>query len=219
MEPVRYVKSNHLRLVTEIFLVLGGICIFAWFVHREGVLFLIAVAGLIFASVILSRAVFISPSPAGLLGLDIYDFKVLIFSFAGLAAGLAAALGYHSFYGIQNLPGALTIIALVSPLIGITEEIIFRGYLQGRAQQFGPAVAVAGAAAGHTLYKYLVLKSLTVPVVIDFPRLVLFTFLFGLAVGIFRQISRSVIPALAAHALFDILVYGDFSAMPVWVWG
>jgi hypothetical protein len=30
--------------------------------------------------------------------------------------------------------------------------------------------------------------------------------------------SKSVLPALTAHVLFDILVYGDWAQLPWWVW-
>lgn len=214
-----YTKRNQILPAAEILFVLGGICIFACLVHREGILFLAGLAGLVFAAIVLSRAVFRSGSPAELLGLARFDRITLVFSSTGIVVGLVAAFGYRYYYGLSLIPGSLTVIALVSPLVGMTEELVFRGYLQGRSQQAGPVVAVFIASTGHTLYKFLVLKSLTVSIAVDFPRLVLFTFLFGLVVGVFRQLSRSVIPALAAHALFDILVYGDFSKMPVWVWG
>ena len=161
----------------------------------------------------------LSGSPGDVLGLARFDSKVLACSLAGLLVGVIVAVSYRIWQKLAVLPGALTIIALVSPLIGMTEEFIFRGYLQGRARHYGPVVAVVIAAAGHTLYKYLVLRSLGGGIIIDFPRLVLFTFLFGLVVGTFRQVSKSIVPALAAHAVFDILVYGDFNEMPIWVWG
>jgi membrane protease YdiL (CAAX protease family) len=219
MKPSRHTKNNQILLATEVLFVLTGICIFACLVHREGILFLAGIAGLVFAAIVLARAVFLSGSPAELLGLARFDRTTLVFSSAGIVVGLIAAWGYRTYYGLSLLPGTLTVIALISPLVGMTEELVFRGYLQGRSQAAGPVAAVFIAAFGHTLYKFLVLKSMTVSIAVDFPRLVLFTFIFGLVVGIFRQLSRSVFPALAAHALFDILIYGDFSEMPVWVWG
>jgi hypothetical protein len=37
--------------------------------------------------------------------------------------------------------------------------------------------------------------------------------------GLMRHFSGSVLPAVTAHVLFDILVYGDWAQAPWWVWG
>lgn len=217
--PAWKTNKNQLLLTVEMLLALSGIIIFACFVHREGSLFIMAVCGLLVASLAISYAVFRTGSVLRLLGLTRYNNVTIAYLSAGLVVGLVAATGYRLYSGISLFPGTLTAIALISPLIGITEELVFRGYLQGRSQLYGPYFSIFIAAASHTLYKYLVLKSMVVYTIIDFPRLVLFTFLFGMIVGAFRHLSQNVVPALAAHAVFDILVYGDFSEMPVWVWG
>jgi membrane protease YdiL (CAAX protease family) len=215
----RETNENWLLQTIEILLALSGICIFACFIHRVGSLFVASICGLLIASLAISYGIYTTGSVIILFGLAGCHRAIIAYTCAGLVLGLIAATGYRLGYNLPLLPGTLTVIALISPLIGMTEELLFRGYLQGRSQLYGPVFSVFIAAAAHTLYKYLVLKSMVVYTVIDFPRLVLFTFLFGLIVGAFRHLSHNVIPALAAHALFDILVYGDFTEMPVWVWG
>jgi membrane protease YdiL (CAAX protease family) len=48
--------------------------------------------------------------------------------------------------------------------------------------------------------------------------LVFWTFLGGLFFGTLRQVARNVAPALAAHAVFDVIVYGALAQAPWWVW-
>jgi membrane protease YdiL (CAAX protease family) len=103
-------------------------------------------------------------------------------------------------------------------MIGITEELLFRGFLQGKLSGINIYAAILLSAFGHTLYKYLVLRSFPVDIGIDFLSLVVFTFIAGLMCGALRALSKSIIPACVTHAVFDILVYGGLSTWPVWVW-
>ncbi len=216
-------RSGHNKslLIAEIIIFLAGMAVFAGFIHRDGLRFYIALAGLFFSGLIILITVFRAPSVPSVLGLSRFNNKSPAWTWilAGLITGLAAATAYRLYARWPLLPGTLTFIAFVSPLIGMTEELVFRGYLQGRARSFGPCVAVFIAAVAHTFYKYLVLKSLAPDTGIDFNRLVIFTFVFGLIAASLREFSWNVLPAVLAHAVFDILVYGDFPEMPVWVWG
>ena len=40
----------------------------------------------------------------------------------------------------------------------------------------------------------------------------------GIAFGVMRQWSKSVVAALAGHVVFDLMVYGDRLGTPWWVW-
>jgi len=206
-------------LIAEILLFLAGLAVFAGFIHREGLLFYIAVSGLLLSGTIISITLIRAPSAPAVLGLGRIDRKLMTWLLAGLLTGLVATAAYRFYARWPLLPGTLTLIALISPLIGMCEEFIFRGYLQGRARFFGPYFAILLAAVAHTLYKYLVVKSLGPDTGIDLSRLVFFTFVFGMIAATLRELSQHVGPAVLGHAVFDLLVYGDFTEMPVWVWG
>jgi membrane protease YdiL (CAAX protease family) len=213
-------KTDHrVPSLVEAFLFLAGMVVFASFIHGEGLVFWIALAGLLVMGALIIVAILRSGSAAAVFGLDRYERWLPAYMLAGLVTGLAATAAYRIWAGWPLLPGTLTFIALVSPLIGMTEELVFRGYLQGRTRRYDSLAAILVAAAAHTFYKYLVLKSLGPDPGVDFIRLVIFTFVFGLIAGILREYGRNVLPAVLAHAVFDIMVYGDFTEMPVWVWG
>jgi membrane protease YdiL (CAAX protease family) len=116
------------------------------------------------------------------------------------------------------LPTTLTLFAPVAALVGATEEVVYRGYMQGRLRALGPLPAVALAALGHTAYKCALFALPGRLVGIDFGILAACTFLGGLLFGALRERAGSVLPPLVAHACFDILVYGELAHAPWWVW-
>jgi membrane protease YdiL (CAAX protease family) len=56
------------------------------------------------------------------------------------------------------------------------------------------------------------------PADINVGFLALWTFGVGLLFGTVRHLSKSLLPSLTAHVLFDILVYAEFTTAPWWVW-
>jgi len=215
-----YLKINKTSLLSilEILLVLSGISIFAWFIHGERLSFWIAIGGLMMTSIIISFAILRSANLLSLLGLDSLKRRIIIISIRGIVIAIIMAALIRKITGLSLFPFPLTFVAVISPVIGATEELIFRGFIQGNLKTSGIFLSIFLAAAGHSLYKYLVLRSLPVDVGIDFGWLVLSTFMLGLILGASREISGSVIPAMTWHVVFDIIFYGDFTEMPVWVW-
>jgi len=212
------IDKTRLYIIFDILLVLTGISVFAWFIHEKRFIFFIALGGLALASFSISFVIARSSSVPSLFGFDRLNRRILVISLRGVVIAVFLAAIYRKIAGLSLFPGTLTLVAVISPMIGITEELVFRGYIQGRMKTFGILISIFVASAGHTLYKYLVLKSLPVNLGIDFVWLVLSTFILGLILGTFREISGSVIPAMTWHAVFDIVFYGDFTEMPVWVW-
>jgi membrane protease YdiL (CAAX protease family) len=125
---------------------------------------------------------------------------------------------YRGISKVSLLPQTLTFIALIAPMIGITEELLFRGFLQGKLSSINIYAAIVLTSFAHTLYKYLVLRSLPSDIGTDFFLLIVVTFIAGLMFGVLRVLSRSIIPSCLTHGVFDVLVYGGFSTWPVWVW-
>ncbi|MCK4853904.1 MAG: CPBP family intramembrane metalloprotease [Bacteroidales bacterium] len=188
------------------------------FIHADSWLRIISFAGLALAAVIISLSVRDIKSLLYVLGIVPFTRKVIYYSVAGIILGMLLGLMYNFIKADSLLPSTLTKFALMASLIGITEELVFRGFVQSRSASSGPLASVIITASGHTLYKYLVIMTVPVDLNTDIPSFVLLTFLAGVVFGIMREASRSVIPPALAHALFDIIVYGGASLAPVWIW-
>jgi membrane protease YdiL (CAAX protease family) len=211
-------SNNRIRQLIETSLVLTGVYIFALFIHGGPAQRVAALAALSAAAVVISLSISDLQSLLKYLGLSEFSRKIAVYSLAGLGLGILLALRCRRISNMALLPRTLTMIALIAPMIGITEELLFRGFLQGKLSGINIYAAILLSAFGHTLYKYLVLRSFPVDIGIDFLSLVVFTFIAGLMCGALRALSKSIIPACVTHSVFDILVYGGLSTWPVWVW-
>jgi membrane protease YdiL (CAAX protease family) len=209
---------NRILIIFEVFLVLFGLGIFAWFIHGGNLFFIIAVGGLLLASLIISFSVTRDRGIYLLLGSGRSVKKIFVYALSGFIVGVILAVIYRIRIGLSLIPVTLTLNAIISPLIGMTEELVFRGYVQGKLKTFGIFISIILAATAQAFYKFLVLKSLPLDVGIDFSWLFLITLLIGLIIGASRELSGSIVPAMALHAAFDIFFYGDFSEIPLWVW-
>lgn len=216
----RLIKAPDKRIISflEAVLTITGLFIFALFIHSGSFSIVLAITGLTLSALSINHAVQSSTSVFNAFGFTTISKKTLIYSLAGVLVGVILGVIVRQTFGLTLLPETLTRIAIIAPLIGVTEELIFRGFVQGRTDSFGPVFSVVFAATGHALYKYFVLRSLSDPVNIDYEFLVVWTFLGGLLYGVLRELSKSVIPPATAHACFDIVVYGGFTIAPVWVW-
>lgn len=203
----------------DVLLVLAGLFLFALYVHERSWLFVIAITGLFLAA--LSIAIFFRSTKPGIsvFGSLLFSPLAIVFMITGILAGGILAVCYRYFYFETIFPVSLTTFAIISPLIGITEELVFRGYIQGRIGELNRILAIIVAALGHTAYKFIVLRSLPDPSGIDFSFLITWTMIGGLIFGVLREISNSVLPPSLAHACFDVIVYGGFVSAPLWVWG
>lgn len=195
-----------------------GMILFGLFSHRGLPWIAMGAAGLLSAAFCIQRSiVFVRDIPPsfGLSG----SGKVLIISLAGCAVGVGLGACYRFSTGMMSLPGpALQPFALVACGIGAVEELVYRGWMQGRLRVLGRPAAVLISAAAHTGYKTALFALPPSPVGIDFCSLVALTFTVGALFGLSRELSRSIYPAAAAHAAFDLMVYGAAARVPWWVW-
>ena len=134
------------------------------------------------------------------------------------AAGGLLAVAWRATCDVPTVPLSLTRFAAVAALIGATEELLFRGVVQGRLRSLSPATAVLAAALLHTAYKLSLFATPAPGELVNLRVLLTCTLAGGVAFGAVRQVSGSVWPCVAAHAAFDILGYGDCTAAPTWVW-
>ena len=143
---------------------------------------------------------------------------------AALVSGaVAVAVLYRILLGASPWPATLGWFALPAAGIGAAEEVLWRGWMQGAlGTTLGPCRAVFLSAGSHAAYKaaLFMFPPEGVPSYSWSALLVLggLTFCFGIALGGFRAREGSTFPPMAAHAVFDVLVYGHASAVPWWVW-
>jgi membrane protease YdiL (CAAX protease family) len=122
------------------------------------------------------------------------------------------------------LPSSLHWFALTAVAIGVTEEVIWRGWMQGALAATGRLTgywATVIAAAAHAAYKTAVFVFPPEGV----PRQSLgalltiagLTFAFGTGLGLIRLRQGTIAAPIAFHAIFDLLVYGQCANAPWWV--
>ena len=195
-----------------------GLCLFALFVHQGMPLTLLSGAGMIAAAIAVYFVFRDEASPAAMLGLSPFSRKAAAYVVFGCALGMSLAIVYRLHMGWAIMPAGLSRFAAVAVLIGATEELIYRGFMQGRLLPFGPVPAVVLAALLHTGYKCCLFAAAPFTLETSFTTLAAATFLGGLAFGATRAFSASLIPAIAAHGCFDIIVYGELAQTPPWIW-
>ena len=213
-------KKNNKRTnrVLEALLALTGISVFALFIHSDSFFIIVAFLGLALTALSISKTITDKSSILSVFGIIPFTKRLILFSITGIIIGGILGIYCRSAFYDFLFPETLTIFAIIAPLIGIAEELVFRGFIQGRLAVLGPYLAVILAACGHTLYKYLVLKTLPSALPIDFTFLVTWTMIGGLIFGTLREVFKNVVPSSLAHACFDVIVYGGFTTAPVWVW-
>jgi membrane protease YdiL (CAAX protease family) len=151
-------------------------------------------------------------------GLNRLNRKVLLYILPAILLGLVLGILTRKRFDLTLIPYGFTGVAFVAPLVGATEELVFRGYIQGHLRPIGKVFSIITASTLHTSYKLLVILTLAIPLQFDFFFLIFWTFVGGVLFGILRELSGNTIPPVIAHAVFDIVLYGGLVSAPVWVW-
>lgn len=208
------------RIGAAIAVVAIGMAVFALLSHQGMPWLLGATAGLGAAAAGILWSGFGGERPAATLGLHAFAGRAALGSLAGLAFGAGAALWHRYAMDLPLFPPAgLPAFVAVACTIGATEELIYRGWLMGRARVFGWTTAILIAAAAHALYKTALFAWPPEPSAFDLMRMATGTFAGGIVLGALRAASGSLAPALIAHVAFDFIVYRTYAAAPWWVWG
>lgn len=208
---------QHPARIRDVSLALMGILLFASCIHQDFPVKLIALLGLAGTALVIAYSTR-KQGPLEAFGLDRIRKKALFFCLPAAALGFLLGMLSRNSFDISLFPARITGVALVAPLVGATEELVFRGYMQGHLRSLGRIFSLIYASAAHTSYKLLVILSLTIPLQFDFFYLVLWTFLGGVLIGALKEISRSSLPPVIAHAVFDVVLYGGLATFPAWVW-
>jgi membrane protease YdiL (CAAX protease family) len=156
---------------------------------------------------------------AGFFGLNTLGVKAIVYILISFLCGVLMGIGLRAWNKAPVFPKTITFFALsIAPLIGMSEELLFRGYIQTRLDRVNGIAAVLLAALSHTIYKssLVILPALFHGAKI--PYFAFWTFTGGLVFGILSKKSGTVYPALAGHAAFDIIFYSTLQSAPWWVW-
>lgn len=195
-----------------------GLMIFSFFIHYKFPVRLLSFAALIISAFIISRNLRSLSDLKKITGEKI-SFKIaFLYTISGIALGIVLAVCYRRHLDISIFPGSFHFFVITAALIGCMEELVFRGFLQVSVQEINGPVSILFSTLSHTGYKCCLFLSPAASANIDISFLAFWTFIAGILFGTLRHFSKSILPSLSAHALFDILVYAELTGAPWWVW-
>ena len=194
----------------------AGMAVFGLCAHRQ-TLIVPRIAALSLAALAVARGIAMSRQPRVLLGLNRFPSRRLGFVPLCIVLGVGLGIYYRYRQGRPLLPDALTCMCLVSAAIGIGEEVIYRGFVQGVLKRYGAAAAILGGAAAHTAYKCCLFALPDVAVRADILWLGIGTFITGIVFGAMRERWGSLLFPVVFHAAFDVTAYADLQSIPWWL--
>ena len=215
-------------MIRRIAVAAGGMVLFALCAHQGGVWVVAAAGGLLMTAGAIANegqrsrveGQRFDRSLGDLLGLGSFSTTILVFMVAGAGIGAGAGAWHRYALDLPLLPAAdIQPFVIVACLIGAAEELLYRGWLLGQARRFGWPAAVTIAALAHAAYKTALFAWPAAPAPVDLWPMLWLTTVGGLVLGALRVWSGSLVPAIAAHAAFDFVVYGAVAGAPWWVWG
>ena len=167
-------------------LAMVGILVFAAFVHHKQPMFFLAIGGLAWTALVIALSIR-NISILKAFGVDRLKRKILLYCLPALVLGLLMGIFTRNSADLSLLPDRITRVAIIAPLVGAVEELIFRGYIQGHLLPLGRWFSIISASAGHSAYKVLVILTLSLPLQFNISFLVIWTFIGGLLFGLLRE--------------------------------
>jgi membrane protease YdiL (CAAX protease family) len=205
-------------VLIEALICVTGLVVFSIFSHREFLPFIFSMAGLLAAAVIIVRNSSSGKKVKLLFGFNQVSGKVLIYLVISLLFGILIAVAYRKYQYSSVLPARLTYIAILAALTGSLEEIIFRGFIQGYTRQISILFSIVFAILAHTAYKCSLFMAHQSVYETNILFLMKWTIYGGIVFSILREYSNNILPPIIGHAVFDIIVYGDYLHSPWWLW-
>jgi membrane protease YdiL (CAAX protease family) len=195
-----------------------GLMVFSFFIQYKFPVRLLAFAALLMSALIISKNLRSFSDLKKITG-EYVSFRItLLYLIIGIAMGIMLVVIYCWHLGIRLFPASLHLFVITAALIGCVEELVFRGFLQEYTRSINGPFSILFSTLSHTGYKCCLFLSPAVTADINVGFLVFWTFLSGILFGTVRHLSKSLLPSLSAHAIFDILVYAEFVKAPWWVW-
>jgi len=213
------IRSPRFVLIGELLLFTLCILVFAFFASRNFPYFLISLGGLFVAAIIIVKNIYSFRNFLDAFGIAGFTKSIIYFLPIALLFGLFFGIVYRNYLDLSFFPARLTYFAMIGALIGSTEELLFRGFLQTQIRKFNIPLSIFLATLAHTCYKLVIFISLQSLFEINLSFLVIWTMVCGFILGVIKEYSKNIIYPVLGHALFDIIVYGDRTVIPWWVWG
>lgn len=195
-----------------------GLMIFSFFIHYKFPVSLISYAALLVPAFIISRNIRSFSDLGKITGTGKSAGINLFYCCLGITGGVLLAAIYRWHLDIRIFPDTIHPFVIVAALIGITEELVFRGFIQEHVKSINGFFSILFSTISHTGYKCCLFLSPAIAASVDVGFLALCTFISGIIFGTVRHFSKSIFPSLIAHALFDIIVYAEYITAPWWVW-
>jgi membrane protease YdiL (CAAX protease family) len=219
MSPASATAAD-LRGVIGIAIASAGMVTFAWCSHQGLPWGAVAAGGLMLTASAIGSSQSGADGPAAALGLQDFSRTATGFTILGVLVGIGGGLLHRGSLGLPLRPvEGVQSFVVVACLIGATEELIYRGWMFGRARALGWPAAVVIAAVAHAAYKTALFAWPSVPSPVDLTVIAFGTVAGGIVLGLLRVFSRSLIPPVLAHVAFDFVVYRSVAHAPWWVWG
>lgn len=210
--------QKHRRLLVQAGLSSLACMVFAWFIQDGFPVRWVALGALLVPAFIFSRNLRSPGDLKKITGEAVHARKTWLYLLVGSVMGVLFALLYRWHLDISLLPRSFFLFPLVAALIGSTEELVYRGFIQEYVRPANGLLSVVFSSLAHTGYKCCLFLSPAVISTVDVWFLAFWTFVVGILFSLLRHFSRSVWPSVAAHALFDIIVYAEYAQAPWWVW-
>jgi membrane protease YdiL (CAAX protease family) len=210
--------KSKLRIFIESLICIIGIVIFSVFSHGKLIPFLVSLSGLLIAGIIINLNARTLKDLRLLFGFNKISGITVIYIVIAVVFGILIGVIYRRHQHDFVIPGRLTYFAVLAILIGATEELVFRGFIQGHTRRIGVIVSVIFATMSHTAYKCSIFLAHQSDYETDILFLMKWTIFGGLVFSVVREYSNNIMAPVAGHAVFDLLVYGDFADAPWWVW-
>jgi membrane protease YdiL (CAAX protease family) len=205
-------------VIIEAILCSFSLMIFSFFIHYKFPFWLLSVASLVVPAWFFSRYLQ-SFSDLRKIIIGSASLKITtLYCIAGLILGILFAVLYRWHLDISLFPGSFHLFVLVAALIGCMEELVFRGFIQDYLKNTNGLFSILFSAMSHTGYKCCLFLSPVVTTDINIGFLAFWTMIGGILFGTIRHFSKSLLPSLIAHVIFDILVYAECISAPWWVW-
>jgi len=126
-----------------------------------------------------------------------------------LIYGLTGRMAFETF----NPAPFVMVLPFMTLCVGISEEGLFRGYIQNHLEKlFTARNAILVQAILFGAWHFVWDLSPFNP--FDMAQRVLFTFLYGLVIGYFYSKTRSLTPLVLAHGLWDSVALGIAESQP-----
>lgn len=149
---------------------------------------------------------------------SVFTYRNIFLYTLSVELGIIGALYYRYSYHMFLIPATIHYFALIAIGIAITEELLFRGFLQSQLERLNVTTAILFAALSHAVYKATIFLSPFAVQKINVPSLFIQSFIAYIILGYLKHYAKSVIPAIIVHVTFDIIVYAEITKAPWWVW-